>query len=132
MGHERAISCLDFDGTYIVSGSKDKCIIIWNMAGDIVQKFYAHTELVRTLQLQHTPYHDDDDDDDRRSNSSRRLLDDLVVADDEQLSLKTETPKPATSTSRIIVSAGYNDNVNVWNFETGQLLHTFPRYYPGR
>ncbi|KAI8339061.1 WD40-repeat-containing domain protein [Chlamydoabsidia padenii] len=103
LGHEGAISCLDFDGTSIVSGSKDKSIIIWDLSGHIIRKFYAHTGLVRTLQLQSLSNHH-----------------------------QTDHSPSESLAPRIIVSAGYNDNINVWNFETGQLLHTFPRYYPGR
>jgi WD40 repeat protein len=81
--------------------------MIWDLSGQSIRKFYAHTGLVRTLQLQSLTNH-------------------------HSLLLGNIPPTGASTSPRIIVSAGYNDNVNVWNFETGQLLHTFPRYYPGR
>ncbi|KAI8096535.1 WD40-repeat-containing domain protein [Halteromyces radiatus] len=118
LGHERAISCLDFDGTYIVSGSNDKSIIIWDITGKMVRKFYAHTGLVRTLQLQQPQ---DDNYVDHPPLPSQAVN---ITGQQEEATIPP--------TSRIIVSAGYNDNVNVWDFETGRLLHTFPRYYQGR
>ncbi|ORZ12787.1 WD40-repeat-containing domain protein [Absidia repens] len=135
MGHERAISCLDFDGTYIVSGSKDKSIIVWDLEGNIVRKIFAHTELVRTLQLQQPhrqqqPLVSAHTNDGEHNNNHRLSSDALMVDDAYRHPLKMEPS--STSTSRVIVSAGYNDTVNVWNFETGQLLHAFPRFYPGR
>ncbi|CAO3590472.1 unnamed protein product [Absidia cylindrospora] len=135
VGHERAISCLDFDGTYIVSGSKDKSIIVWDMEGNIVRKIYAHNELVRTLQLQQ-PHRQQQQqqlmNDNEHNNSHRQPSDTLMVENDHHHPLKMKPTLTSSLSSRIIVSAGYNDTVNVWNFETGQLLHAFPRFYSGR
>ena len=50
--HSRGIACVEYDGEYIVSGSSDQSIKVWNATtGECIHTLLGHTDLVRTLQL---------------------------------------------------------------------------------
>lgn len=50
--HSRGIACVEFDGKWIVSGSSDQTIKVWNAeTGECLHTLVGHTDLVRTLQL---------------------------------------------------------------------------------
>jgi WD40 repeat protein len=50
--HSRGIACVEYDGQYIISGSSDQSIRVWNaITGECIHTLEEHTDLVRTLQL---------------------------------------------------------------------------------
>lgn len=49
--HRRGVACVDFDGDYIISGSSDQTIKVFDaVTGECLRTLSGHTELVRTLQ----------------------------------------------------------------------------------
>jgi len=52
MGHEDSVMCLDFDDKYIVSGSKDNSIRVWNIeTSECEHLLESHNNGVRTLRF---------------------------------------------------------------------------------
>ncbi|KAG9257166.1 WD40-repeat-containing domain protein [Emericellopsis atlantica] len=51
-GHENGVTCLQFDGNILATGSYDATIKIWNIAtGEVLQTLRGHTQTVRALQF---------------------------------------------------------------------------------
>ena len=51
MGHSSAVNAVDFDGKYIVSGSGDHTIKVWNTStGELVRTLEGHERGIACLQ----------------------------------------------------------------------------------
>ncbi|XP_065562942.1 F-box/WD repeat-containing protein 7-like isoform X2 [Artemia franciscana] len=91
-GHTQAITCIQFDGSRIVSGSHDKTIRVWDMRTNSpwsVITLCGHSGTVRCLHL----------------------LDNRLISGSTDRTIKMDEKK--------VVSGSYDRSVRVWNIKTG-------------
>ncbi|CAO3639284.1 unnamed protein product [Cunninghamella blakesleeana] len=133
-GHTVAVNAIKVHHDHLVSASGDHSVKLWNIiTGECLHTFEGHERGVSCIDFDGTYIISGSNDRNviiwdiqgnqiRKFNAHNGLVRTLQLQPQHQIK----------NTPRVIVSAGYNDAINVWDFNTGDLLHVFPRYYEGR
>ncbi|KAL7750182.1 hypothetical protein RI367_004355 [Sorochytrium milnesiophthora] len=110
VGHQGSVLCLQYNESYLVTGSSDQTIILWNfVTGQPIRRLTGHTAGVLDVAM------DTDTLDDPPARSQ-------VVGPlrHRQQNQQQNQQRPATR----IVSCSKDTTIKVWDFSTGELLHT--------
>ncbi|KAI9301966.1 WD40-repeat-containing domain protein [Cunninghamella echinulata] len=133
-GHTVAVNAIKVHGDRLVSASGDHTVKLWDInTGECLHTFEDHERGVSCIDFDGKFIVSGSNDRNiiiwdihgnliRKFNAHNGLVRTLQLQQQHQIK----------NTPRVIVSAGYNDAINVWDFNTGELLHVFPRYYEGR
>ncbi|KAI8062182.1 WD40-repeat-containing domain protein [Gongronella butleri] len=129
-GHRESVNVIKLAGDHLLSGSGDHTLKLWDKnTGVCLQTFVGHERSVASIDMS---------DEYIVSGSS----DQSIIVWDKQGHIVhklfghpelVRTLQMRHHNGRLImISADYNDKFNLWDVQTGQLLLSFPRYYPGR
>ncbi|ORX57408.1 WD40 repeat-like protein [Hesseltinella vesiculosa] len=130
LGHRESVNVIRLHGDHLLSGSGDHTLKLWDKrTGACLQTFIGHERSIASIDMI---------DNWIVSGSSDQSI---IIWDKQGHILHKRFGHPGLvrtlqmqyhNNRLVLVSADYTEKINLWDVKTGTLLHTFPRYYPGR